>query len=236
MYNSRLTLWDKAWKNTQQLRPVLCRNVWHGIPPYLLLDHAIIKFWVLFFASWFIQSLGPGNKPVSVRMFLENVIHCFFNQIYLNIIRSFLQQFHGLIARRFVIAKDICLFVGSFGCPTLDFCFTWTKVLQNHPNINTIFLHYVKCSYLSLAYASLVLQIEWRNNRLELQSDSNEALIDELDKLLQFLQIPPEVVKHIYYLFYYSYLHQNINLVLVYWDNAVWGFVDWRFIWWGKYG
>lgn len=127
MYNSRLTLWDKAWKNTQQLRPVLCRNVWHGIPPYLLLDHATIKFWVLFFASWFIQSLGPGNKPVSVRMFLENVIHCFFNQIYLNIIRSFLQQFHGLIARRFVIAKDICLFVGSFGCPTLDFCFTWTK-------------------------------------------------------------------------------------------------------------
>ncbi|KAK3118552.1 hypothetical protein QOZ80_9BG0701350 [Eleusine coracana subsp. coracana] len=34
--------------------------------------------------------------------------------------------------------------------------------------------------------------IEWRNNRLELQSDSNVALIDELDKLLEFLQIPPE--------------------------------------------
>ncbi|GJN28134.1 hypothetical protein PR202_gb16219 [Eleusine coracana subsp. coracana] len=36
------------------------------------------------------------------------------------------------------------------------------------------------------------LFIEWRNNRLELQSDSNVALIDELDKLLEFLQIPPE--------------------------------------------
>jgi hypothetical protein len=39
----------------------------------------------------------------------------------------------------------------------------------------------------------IALQIEWRNNRLELQSDSNVALIDELDKLLELLQIPPEV-------------------------------------------
>ncbi|KAF8701497.1 hypothetical protein HU200_033520 [Digitaria exilis] len=35
-------------------------------------------------------------------------------------------------------------------------------------------------------------KIEWCNNRLELQSDSNVALIDELDKLLVLLQIPPE--------------------------------------------
>jgi hypothetical protein len=39
----------------------------------------------------------------------------------------------------------------------------------------------------------IALQIEWHNNRLELQSDSNVALIDELDKLLELLQIPPEV-------------------------------------------
>uniref|UniRef100_A0A0E0MEN6 Exocyst complex component Sec3 PIP2-binding N-terminal domain-containing protein n=1 Tax=Oryza punctata TaxID=4537 RepID=A0A0E0MEN6_ORYPU len=37
-----------------------------------------------------------------------------------------------------------------------------------------------------------IQSIEWRNNRLELQSDSNVALIDELDKLLVLLQIPPE--------------------------------------------
>ncbi|KAJ1265696.1 hypothetical protein BS78_08G095500 [Paspalum vaginatum] len=37
-----------------------------------------------------------------------------------------------------------------------------------------------------------IQSIEWRNNRLELQSDSNAALIDELDKLLVLLQIPPE--------------------------------------------
>ncbi|KAL5204740.1 hypothetical protein ABZP36_009611 [Zizania latifolia] len=37
-----------------------------------------------------------------------------------------------------------------------------------------------------------IQSIEWRNNRLELQSVSNVALIDELDKLLVFLQIPPE--------------------------------------------
>jgi len=37
-----------------------------------------------------------------------------------------------------------------------------------------------------------IQSIEWRNNRLELQSDSNVALIDELDKLLELLQIPPE--------------------------------------------
>uniref|UniRef100_A0ACD5W9E5 Uncharacterized protein n=1 Tax=Avena sativa TaxID=4498 RepID=A0ACD5W9E5_AVESA len=34
--------------------------------------------------------------------------------------------------------------------------------------------------------------IEWRNNRLEQQSVSNVALTEELDKLLVFLQIPPE--------------------------------------------
>ncbi|KAL6660621.1 hypothetical protein ACP70R_001656 [Stipagrostis hirtigluma subsp. patula] len=37
-----------------------------------------------------------------------------------------------------------------------------------------------------------IQSIEWRNNRLELQSVSNVALIDELDKLLELLQIPPE--------------------------------------------
>ncbi|RLM57697.1 exocyst complex component SEC3A-like [Panicum miliaceum] len=37
-----------------------------------------------------------------------------------------------------------------------------------------------------------IQSIEWRNNRLELQSDSNVALIDELNKLLELLQIPPE--------------------------------------------
>lgn len=37
-----------------------------------------------------------------------------------------------------------------------------------------------------------IQSIEWRNNKLELQSDSNVALIDELDKMLVLLQIPPE--------------------------------------------
>ncbi|TVU25817.1 hypothetical protein EJB05_28327 [Eragrostis curvula] len=37
-----------------------------------------------------------------------------------------------------------------------------------------------------------IQSIEWRNNRLELQSDSNVALIEELDKMLVLLQIPPE--------------------------------------------
>ncbi|KAM0903150.1 hypothetical protein ACQ4PT_018925 [Festuca glaucescens] len=37
-----------------------------------------------------------------------------------------------------------------------------------------------------------IQSIEWRNNRLELQSVSNVALSDELDKLLVLLQIPPE--------------------------------------------
>lgn len=50
----------------------------------------------------------------------------------------------------------------------------------------------------------LLLQIEWRNNRLELQSESNVALIDELDKLLVLLQIPPEVGTESTY--YYSAL------------------------------
>ncbi|XP_052136552.1 exocyst complex component SEC3A-like isoform X1 [Oryza glaberrima] len=37
-----------------------------------------------------------------------------------------------------------------------------------------------------------IQSIEWRNNKLELQSDSNVALIDELDKMLVLLHIPPE--------------------------------------------
>ncbi|GJN06786.1 hypothetical protein PR202_ga24547 [Eleusine coracana subsp. coracana] len=46
--------------------------------------------------------------------------------------------------------------------------------------------------YALIETESVVEEIEWRNNRLELQSDSNVALIDELDKLLEFLQIPLE--------------------------------------------
>ncbi|XP_006662901.1 exocyst complex component SEC3A-like isoform X1 [Oryza brachyantha] len=37
-----------------------------------------------------------------------------------------------------------------------------------------------------------IQSIEWRNNRLELQSVSNVALSNELDKMLVLLQIPPE--------------------------------------------
>uniref|UniRef100_A0A453HFA8 Exocyst complex component Sec3 coiled-coil domain-containing protein n=1 Tax=Aegilops tauschii subsp. strangulata TaxID=200361 RepID=A0A453HFA8_AEGTS len=37
-----------------------------------------------------------------------------------------------------------------------------------------------------------IQSIEWRNNRLEMQSVSNVALGEELDRLLVLLQIPPE--------------------------------------------
>jgi hypothetical protein len=52
----------------------------------------------------------------------------------------------------------------------------------------------------------MVLQIEWRNNRLELQSDSNVALINEVDKLLELLQIPPEVCILLMYYIYFPIL------------------------------
>ena len=38
-----------------------------------------------------------------------------------------------------------------------------------------------------------ILQIESRNNKLELQSVSNKVLIEELDKLVERLSFPPEV-------------------------------------------
>lgn len=41
---------------------------------------------------------------------------------------------------------------------------------------------------------TLILQIETRNNKLEMQSVNNKSLIDELDKLLEKLRIPPEVL------------------------------------------
>lgn len=37
------------------------------------------------------------------------------------------------------------------------------------------------------------LQIETRNNKLEMQSVNNKALIEELDRLLERLRIPSEV-------------------------------------------
>lgn len=37
------------------------------------------------------------------------------------------------------------------------------------------------------------MQIETRNNKLEMQSVNNKALIEELDKLLERLRIPSEV-------------------------------------------
>lgn len=39
-----------------------------------------------------------------------------------------------------------------------------------------------------------VLQIESHNNNLEMQSVNNKALIEELDKLLECLRIPYEVL------------------------------------------
>lgn len=42
-------------------------------------------------------------------------------------------------------------------------------------------------------FIELILQIELRNNRLEMQSVCSEALIEELDKLLERLRIPSEV-------------------------------------------
>lgn len=38
------------------------------------------------------------------------------------------------------------------------------------------------------------LQIETRNNKLEMQSVNNKSLIEELDKLLERLRIPSEVL------------------------------------------
>lgn len=40
------------------------------------------------------------------------------------------------------------------------------------------------------------LQIETRNNKLEMQSVNNKSLIEELDKLLERLRIPTEVLSH----------------------------------------
>lgn len=40
---------------------------------------------------------------------------------------------------------------------------------------------------------SFDLQIETRNNKLEMQSVNNKSLIEELDKLLERLRVPSEV-------------------------------------------
>lgn len=37
------------------------------------------------------------------------------------------------------------------------------------------------------------MQIETRNNKLEMQSVNNKALIEELDRLLERLRVPSEV-------------------------------------------
>ena len=43
-------------------------------------------------------------------------------------------------------------------------------------------------------YPCCVNQIETRNNKLEMQSVNNKALIEELDKLLERLRVPSEVL------------------------------------------
>jgi hypothetical protein len=42
-------------------------------------------------------------------------------------------------------------------------------------------------------YSFYDIQIETRNNKLEMQSVNNVSLIEELDKLLERLQVPSEV-------------------------------------------
>lgn len=58
------------------------------------------------------------------------------------------------------------------------------------------------------------LQIETRNNKLEMQSVNNKSLIEELDKLLERLRIPTEVLSHIIFMFLKSALCFKILSVL----------------------
>ena len=46
---------------------------------------------------------------------------------------------------------------------------------------------------LNRVVCDVILQIESRNNGLEMQSVNNKALMEELDKLLERLRIPQEV-------------------------------------------
>lgn len=60
------------------------------------------------------------------------------------------------------------------------------------------FFYYEKslCLHTFSQYFSDV-QIETRNNKLEMQSVNNKSLIEELDKLLEQLSIPADVCLHV---------------------------------------
>lgn len=62
-----------------------------------------------------------------------------------------------------------------------------TVCMQIYINGSSFFLDFC------LEKSSLFIQIETRNNKLEMQSVNNKSLIEELDKLLERLRVPSEV-------------------------------------------
>lgn len=94
------------------------------------------------------------------------------------------------------------------------------------------------------------LQIEMRNNKLEMQSVNNKSLIEELDKLLERLRIPSEVLLwnvsfalefEVYYVYYsfswlkYVHVRGLIFNLLSFLPNAVCGMPYRWLIWWGSH-
>lgn len=77
--------------------------------------------------------------------------------------------------------------MGGRGCLGGDILFDRQHLVP----VCTLFFHPKIGSFIFLD--GCILQIESRNNKLEMQSVSNKALIEELDKLLECLRIPSEV-------------------------------------------
>jgi len=96
----------------------------------------------------------------------------------------------------------------------------YVKVLEKHWSLAIL------CPY-NFSY----VQIETRNNNLEMQSVNNKSLIEELDKLLERLRVPSEVCL-------YPNLSQMNLLACIYFNEFLLGVVcckfDRRFIWWSS--
>lgn len=54
-------------------------------------------------------------------------------------------------------------------------------------------MYYSQLEQTSICNFCCDMQIETRNNKLEMQSVNNKALIEELEKLLERLRVPSEV-------------------------------------------
>ena len=129
-----------------------------------------------------------------------------------------LLYFFFLVGNFFHSTSEICKSRGEREIDFQVYLLDWLNLYMS-THVLTFFLF---CGY----------QIEIRNNKLEMQSVNNKALIEELDKVIERLRVPSEVCFTLFFcLLLFCLIGSLIEVLLI----AVCSIPNRRLIWWSRH-